>query len=90
MRTPRQSLRLCLVSVLVLTVSECAGGDETVQATREGKQLQDQEQKYDFQLSFPVDSDEATNVQDGRKARIENLLQSILLENEALVSINRI
>jgi len=84
MRTPRQSLRLCLVSVLVLTVSECAGGDETVQATREGKQLQDQEQKYDFQLSFPVDSDEATNVQDGRKARIENLLQSILLENEAL------
>ena len=28
---------------------------------RQGKQLNDQEQKYDFQLSFPIDSDEETN-----------------------------
>ena len=68
-----------LVSALVAT------GEDS--QPREGKQINDQEQKYDFELSFPVDSDEATNVKDGRVARIESLLQSILLENEALVRI---
>ena len=62
-----------------------AGENIADPAPREGKQLDDSEQKYDFELSFPVDSDEATNVNDGRVARIESLLQSILLENEALV-----
>jgi len=51
---------------------------------RQGKQLNDQEQKYDFQLSFPIDSDEATNVLDGRKSRIDNLLNTILLETQKL------
>ena len=87
MRIPRTKVGLMVIGVLgLLTVPQIAGGEENAPATREGKQLQDEEQKYDFQISFPVDSGEATNVNDGRKASIENLLQSILLENEALVS----
>ena len=54
---------------------------------RDGRQLPAEgEEKYQFELSFPVDSDEATNVNNGRRQRIESLLQSILLENQALVS----
>ena len=76
MRTCKFSLGFLLVCALT------AAGEESV--PREGKQLNDQEQKYDFELSFPVDSDEATNA-DGRVERIESLLQSLLLENENLV-----
>jgi hypothetical protein len=66
---------------------DVAAAGEPSSRPREAKQLLNEpEQKYDFELSFPVDSDEATNVKDGRRARIEALLQSILLENEALVS----
>ena len=74
-----RAIGLCLV---LLSVSR---GQEEAARAREAKQLNEPEQKYDFELSFPVDSDEATNVKDGRRARIESLLQSILLENEALV-----
>merc|ERR1712123_423852 len=49
---------------------------------REAKQLNEPEQKYDLELSFPVDSDEATNI-DGRRARIDSLIEEIL-SNEAL------
>lgn len=68
-----------LTGLVVLLVGSLAEEER-----REGKQLNEPEQKYDFQLSFPIDSDEATNVKDGRKARIENLLQSILLETKKL------
>ena len=82
-RLGRPIFGLCLV--LLLSVSSRAQEEAGARA-REAKQLNEPEQKYDFELSFPVDSDEATNVKDGRRARIESLLQSILLENEALVS----
>ena len=80
------ALRLCCLLVLGLTCGGCLGQEAAAGSRpREAKQLNEPEQKYDFELSFPVDSDEATNVKDGRRARIEALLQSILLENEALV-----
>merc|ERR1712223_1881530 len=40
------------------------------------------EQKYDLELSFPVDSVLATNVNDDRRARIDNLIQEILLATQ--------
>ena len=75
MRTPR------LLGWLLLLWAVIVSGQD-----REGKQLTEPEQKYDFQLSFPVDSDEATNVADGTRQKLEDLLNSILLETEALVS----
>jgi hypothetical protein len=85
-----RTLRLCLMFSLMAASSLAQelpeAADRGAEARpREAKQLNEPEQKYDFELSFPVDSDEATNVKDGRRARIESLLQSILLENEALV-----
>jgi len=73
MRTPR------LLGCLLLSWAVNVSGQD-----REGKQLTEPEQKYDFQLSFPVDSDEATNVADGTRQKLEDLLNSILLETEAL------
>ena len=50
---------------------------------REAKQLSSQpEQKYDLELSFPVDSVLATNVNDDRRARIDILIQEILLATQ--------
>ena len=55
-------------------------------SNREARQFDfgDSEQKYDLELSFPIDADEATN-NDGRIERIDQLIQSIL-SNEELVS----
>ena len=83
-------LSLLAASALAQDIPDAADrgaevAEGAVARPREAKQLNEPEQKYDFELSFPVDSDEATNVKDGRRARIESLLQSILLENEALV-----
>ena len=45
---------------------------------------EDPEQAYDLQISFPtLDADEAVN-RDGKRAKIESLLQSILLEDNQL------
>jgi len=87
MWTSRQKFSLLVLTVCTAChlVRQAAGQDAApAQPPRQGKQLNDPEEKYDFELSFPVDSDEATNVKDGRRARIESLLQSILLENQAL------
>ena len=56
------------------------------QQARRPKQLglSEAEQKYDLELSFPIDSDEATN-DEGRRQRIDELIQAIL-SNEELVS----
>ena len=56
------------------------------QQARRPKQLglSEPEQKYDLELSFPIDSDEATN-DEGRRQRIDELIQAIL-SNEELVS----
>ena len=77
-----------IINLLVISFGLVTGDDGgDVQLPRDGRQLpNDSEQKYQFELSFPVESDEATNVKNGRRERIEALLSSILLENQALVS----
>merc|ERR1712001_664211 len=76
MVTPRL---LCLLGAIL-------AGSSTAQEQelpREAKQLNSQpEQKYDLELSFPVDSVLATNVNDDRRARIDNLIQEILLATQ--------
>merc|ERR1712047_191324 len=69
---------LCLLgAVLASSVAQ------EQELAREGKQLSSQpEQKYDLKLSFPVDSVLATNVNDDRRARIDNLIQEILLATQ--------
>jgi len=56
--------------------------EEEGERTREAKQLNEPEQKYNLELSFPVNSDEATNVDDGRRERIDSLIQEILLATQ--------
>ena len=87
MANRQKVLKVCVVA-LVMLVSNYAMAEEQVRTReREPKQLNEPEQKYDLELSFPVDSDEATNVIDGRQSRIDALIQEIL-SNEALVSQN--
>ena len=73
---------LCLLgAVLASSVAQ------EQELAREGKQLSSQpEQKYDLELSFPVDSVLATNVNDDRRARIDNLIQEILLATQVSFS----
>ena len=54
---------------------------------RQGKQLglSEPEQKYDLDISFPIDADEAVN-NEGRRERIDQLIQAIL-NDEELVSV---
>ena len=81
----RQKLRVCIVALVMLVSNYAMADTEQLRSReREAKQLNEPEQKYDLELSFPVDSDEATNL-DGRRARIDSLIQEIL-SNEALVS----
>jgi len=83
MANRQKLLKVCVVA-LVMLVSNFAMAEELVRSReREAKQLNEPEQKYDLELSFPVDSDEATNVADGRRERIDQLIQEIL-SNEAL------
>ena len=82
-------MKVCLLALVIL-VSNHATAETHQQRTnqREAKQLNllsDPEQKYDLELSFPIDSDEAENTE-GRRARIEQLLQEILNDQE-LVSL---
>ena len=75
--TPRL---LCLFGAILAGSSTQAQEQEL---PREAKQLNSQpEQKYDLELSFPVDSVLATNVNDDRRARIDNLIQEILLATQ--------
>lgn len=79
----RQKLRVCIVALVMLVSNYAmADTDQLRSREREAKQLNEPEQKYDLELSFPVDSDEATNL-DGRRARIDSLIQEIL-SNDAL------
>ncbi len=76
---------LCLI-VTVLSLEHVLGEGQE-QLPRDGRQLPNEsEQKYEFELSFPVDSDEATKRNGGDRERIEALIQSLLIENQALVS----
>merc|ERR1712158_327154 len=76
MVTPRL---LCLLGAIL--ASSTSAQEQGL--PREAKQLSSQpEQKYDLELSFPVDSVLATNVNDDRRARIDNLIQEILLATQ--------
>ena len=81
-------LLVTLVFCIVSFSSATAQNNEEVSRTinREARQFDfgDSEQKYDLELSFPIDADEATS-NDGRIERIDQLIQSIL-SNEELVS----
>ena len=74
-----------LLAVLALALATEPAQQQQQQARRP-KQLglSEAEQKYDLELSFPIDSDEATN-DEGRRQRIDELIQAIL-SNEELVS----
>jgi len=76
----RQKLKVYCIALFMLVSSHAMAQEED--RTREAKQLNEPEQKYDLELSFPVDSDEATNVE-GRRQRIDSLIQQIL-SSEAL------
>ena len=68
--------------LLLLLVSLLAAGsraEEVEERGREARQLGEQEQKYDLELSFPVEGDEATNIEDGQRKRIDSLIRDILL-----------
>ena len=83
-------MKVCLLALVIL-VSNHATAETHQQRTnqREAKQLNllsDPEQKYDLELSFPIDSDEAENTE-GRCARIEQLLQEILNDQELVSSV---
>jgi len=75
----RQKLKVYCIALFMLVSSHAMAQEDR---TREAKQLNEPEQKYDLELSFPVDSDEATNVE-GRRQRIDSLIQQIL-SSEAL------
>ena len=81
----RQKLKVYCIALFMLVSNHAMAQDERTRE-REAKQLNEPEQKYDLELSFPVDSDEATNVE-GRRQRIDSLIQQIL-SSEALVSYN--
>ena len=69
-------------TVLLLLLPLLAAGSsakEVEERGREGRQLGEQEQKYDLELSFPVEGDEATNIEDGQRKRIDSLIRDILL-----------
>ena len=83
----RQKLKVCCIALVMLISNHAMAEEQARTREREAKQLNEPEQKYDLELSFPVDSDEATNI-DGRRARIDSLIQEIL-SNEALVSQNQ-
>ena len=84
-----RNMKVCLVALVILVCNQVTAENERTTNGRQAKQLSlsDPEQKYDLELSFPVlDSDEATN-DDGRRERIDQLIQEIL-SNENLVSRN--
>ena len=88
-------MKVCLLALVILVSNHAtAATDQQRTNQREAKQLNllsDPEQKYDLELSFPIDSDEAENTE-GRRARIEQLLQEILNDQElvSLVSFSEI
>ena len=86
-----RNMKVCLVTLVILVCNQVTAENERTTNGRQAKQLSlsDPEQKYDLDISLPVrilDSDEATN-DDGRRERIDQLIQEIL-SNEGLVSRN--
>jgi len=82
-----------LVTLVILVSSQAtvqAEGDRTPESqplARQGKQLglSEPEQKYDLDISFPIDADEAVN-NEGRRERIDQLIQAILNDEELAVN----
>jgi len=88
----RKVCRLVSLVTLVILVSSQATvqavGDRTPESlARQGKQLgiSEPEQKYDLDISFPIDADEAVN-DEGRRERIDELIQAILNDKELAVN----
>jgi len=70
-----------------ISEADCAGlgvNIDCIKKDRVKRQSDDSEQAYDLEISFPtLDGDEAVT-QDGRRAKIASLLESILLEDNQL------
>ena len=71
-----------------ISEEECEGlgvNIDCIKKDRVKRQAEDVEQAYDLQISFPtLEGDEAINNKDGRRQKIDELLQSILLDNNQL------
>lgn len=81
-------MKVCLAAAaLVILVSNSARAQESRTKPREAKQLSlsEPEQKYDLELSFPIDSDTAIN-DEGRRERLDQLIQAILQNEELAVN----
>ena len=79
-------MKVWLVFLVILVSNQVStqGSESLGTKDRQSKQLNEPEQKYDLELSFPITSDEAINAE-GRVERIDELIQAIL-NNEELVS----
>ena len=82
-------MKVCALALVILVSNHVTAETEQQRTKeREGKQLSllsDPEQKYDLELSFPIDSDTAEN-DEGRRERIEQLIQAILNDQELVSS----
>ena len=74
------------LALLVILAAVASGLDDV--RPRVGKQFRDEERKkYDIELTFPVDGDDATNRRtEGLNREIQKLLEQIVLEGDSLVS----
>ena len=73
------------LALLVILAAVASGLDDL--RPRVGKQFRDEERKkYDIELTFPVDGDDATNRQNQGLKEIQKLLEQIVLEGDSLVS----
>ena len=74
------------LALLVILAAVASGLDDV--RPRVGKQFRDEERKkYDIELTFPVDGDDATNRKtQGAILNIQKLLEQIVLEGDSLVS----
>lgn len=72
------------LALLVILAAVASGLDDV--RPRVGKQFRDEERKkYDIELTFPVDGDDATNRRtEGLNREIQKLLEQIVLEGDSL------
>ena len=74
------------LALLVILAAVASGLDDA--RPRVGKQFRDEERKkYDIELTFPVDGDDANHRKtQGKIEEIQKLLEQIVLEGDSLVS----
>jgi len=86
LRLAEMKVWLVFLVILVSNQVSTQGSESLRTKDRQSKQLNEPEQKYDLELSFPITSDEAINAE-GRVERIDELIQAIL-NNEELADVD--